>query len=134
MRYVKSLFFNFLTVFFANHILPGIDVVDMTKLPHVGGDLFFSFGLGLLNSLIFPVFRLLKRDASWIRIAATALILNFAAYALLKLFPFIGIHVETVEGYILSALVVSIGSFLTNFQEMKRHHHHHKPAEPSEHA
>lgn len=134
MRYVKSLFFNFLTVFFANHILPGVDVVDTTKLPHIGGDLLFSFGLGLLNSLIFPVFRLLKRDASWLRIAATALILNFAVYALLKLLPFIGIQVETVEGYILASLVVSIGSFLTNFQEMKHHHHHHKPAEPSEHA
>lgn len=129
MTYLKSLFFNFLTVFFANHILPGVDVVNQTKLPHLGGDLPFAVILGLLNSLIVPVLKLIHREGSALRIGMIALILNFAAYGVLKLFPFIGIHVMTVEGYILASLVVACGSFLTNFLEMKHtsHHHSHEP-------
>ena len=38
VQYLKSLFFNFLTVFFANHIFSGIEVTSQTKLPHIGGD------------------------------------------------------------------------------------------------
>src|SRR3989344_5894713 len=100
MYYIKSLFFNFLVVFFADHILPGIEVVDQTKLPHFGGDLLFSVALGFLNSLIFPFLKLVDRNLTALRIAMIALVLNFAAYALLKLLP-VGIQVITVEGYIL---------------------------------
>lgn len=121
MSYIKSLFFNFLVVFFANHVLPGIDVVNVTKLPHFGGDLIFAIALGFLNSLIFPILKLIDRHLTTMRIAMIALVLNFAAYAILKLLP-IGIHLETVEGYILGAIVVSVGSFLTNFLEMRHYH------------
>ncbi len=127
MRYLKSLFFNCLIVFFANHILPGIEVVNQTKLPHLGGDLPFAVVLGLLNSAIHPVMRLINRDISAVRIAIVALILNFAVYAVLKFTSFVGIQVVTVEGYILASLVVTIGSFWTNFVEMK-HIQHHKAA------
>lgn len=123
MYYLKSLFFNFLAVFFANHILPGLDVTDHTKLPHVGGDLGFAIALGLLNSLIHPVLKLIHKDGSGVRIAMIALIVNFASYAVLKLMP-IGIHVLSVEGYLLAVLFVSVGSFITNFLEMKRIKHH----------
>ncbi len=117
MRYLKSLFFNFLIVFFANHVLPGIEVTDMTKLPHLGGDLLFSIALGLLNSLIYPILKLMGRPAMT-RIALVALALNFITYAILKLLP-VGIKVVSVEGYLLAAAVVSIGSFLLNYFEMK---------------
>ncbi len=120
MTYLKSLFFNFLIVFFANHILPGVEVTDQTKLPHLGGDLLFSIGLGLLNSLIFPILKLIDRHLTPVRIAMISLVLNFAAYALLKLLPF-GIVLATVEGYILASVVVALGSFLTNFFELKDH-------------
>jgi uncharacterized membrane protein YvlD (DUF360 family) len=120
MNYIKSLFFNFLTVFFADHILPGIEVMDQTKLPHIGGDLLFSIALGFLNSLIFPLLKLIDRHLTATRVAMIALVLNFAAYALLKLLP-VGIQVSTVEGYIVAAIVVSCGSFLTNYMEMKHH-------------
>lgn len=116
MHYLKSLFFNFLVVFFANHILPGIEVLNQTKLPHVGGDLIFAFVLGAINSLIFPILKLTGK-ATTMKIAGIALAINFVAYALLKLLP-IGIH-ETIEGYCFAALLVSIGSFLTNYCAMK---------------
>ena len=52
MTYLKSLFFNFLVVFFANHVLPGIEVVKPTKLPHIGGDLTFAIALGCNVALL----------------------------------------------------------------------------------
>jgi len=126
MYYLKSLVINFLVVFFADHILPGIDVTNQTKLPHIGGDLIFAAVLGLLNSLIYPILKMANREASAPKIALSALILNFAAYAIIKLIP-IGIHVMSVEGYILASAVVMIGSLLTNFFEMKRHQSHIPP-------
>lgn len=118
MYYLKILFFNFLIVFFANHILPGVEVTSQTKLPHIGGDLIFAAVLGALNSLIFPILKLVRQEANGLRIAIAALILNFAVYALVKLLP-IGINVMSVEGYLLVSCVVAVGSFLTNFLEMK---------------
>lgn len=126
--YLKSLFFNFLAIFFANHIFSGIDVVNQTKLPHMGGDLIFAAVLGFLNSLIFPLLRLLGQ-LSGVRMALIAIILNFAAYALLTLMS-LGIEVSTVEGYVIGSSVVALGSFLTNYLEMKHFVHQHKGGEP----
>jgi uncharacterized membrane protein YvlD (DUF360 family) len=118
MYYLKVLFFNFLIVFFANHILPGVDVTSQTKLPHIGGDLIFAATLGALNSVIFPILKLARQESTALKIALAALILNFAVYAMAKLLP-VGIDVTTVEGYVLVSVVVAAGSFLTNFLEMK---------------
>ena len=119
MHYLKSLFANFLTVFFSDHILSGIEVTNHTKLPHIGGDLILALALGLLNSLICPLLQLSRTEVSALKIALVALILNFAAYGLVKLLP-IGVNVTSVEGYISASAIVAIGSFLTNFFEMKR--------------
>jgi hypothetical protein len=136
MKYLKSLFFNFLIVFFANHLLPGINVIVQTKLPHLGGDLLFAIGLGVLNSLIYPGLKVLhKKSSMFVQIALISIILNFGAYALLKLLPF-GIHISSVEGYLLPAIVVAVVSFLTNYFEMKATHHPHSSKsghEPPEH-
>ncbi len=121
MNYLKSLVINFLVVFFADHILPDIEVTDQTRLPHLGGDLIFSAVLGLLNSLIFPILRMVNSKVSTLKIALIALILNFGAYAVIKLIP-VGIQVKSIEGYALAAVIVALGSFLTNFFEMRRHH------------
>jgi hypothetical protein len=118
MKYLKTVFSNFLIVFFANHILPGIEVVDQSKLPHVGGDLSFALGLGFLNTLIYPILRWTGRARCLPHIALAALGLNFLSYAILKVLP-IGIHVMSLKGYFVAALGVSIGSFITNFLQMK---------------
>lgn len=132
MNYLKSLFFNFLIVFFADHLLPGIDVMVQTKLPHIGGDLLFAIALGVLNSLIYPALKVLNKKSSMlIQIALISIILNFAAYAFLKLLP-LGIHISSMEGYFIPAVVVAIVSFLTNYFEMKSQHPHHH-ASKSEH-
>jgi uncharacterized membrane protein YvlD (DUF360 family) len=130
MNYLKNLAINFLVVFFSNHLLPGIEMTHQAKLPHVGGDLIFAFVLGLLNSLIYTALRIIHGSASGLKIAIVCLILNFAAYAIVKLIP-IGIQVQTVEGYVLAAAIVSIGSFLANFFEMKHRNSHHTTDIPS---
>lgn len=123
MNYLKSLVINFLVVFFSDHILPGIQVMDQTKLPHLGGDFILAIALGLLNSLIYPVLKLIRNEPSALKIALVAFILNFTAYGLVKVIP-IGISVNTVEGYILVSAIVTIGGFLTNYFEMKRYTSH----------
>lgn len=128
MSYLKSLFFNFLIVFFANHVLPGITVIDQTKLPHLGGDLLFAIILGFLNSLIYPILRLVRKQQTVLQIAMFAIVLNFASYACVK-FLFSGIHVASVEGYFFASLFVTLGSFLTNYFEMR--HFRQKPPKSS---
>lgn len=120
MVYLKSLVINFLIVFFANHILPGINVVNQTKLPHIGGDLIFAVALGLLNMLIFPILKLVLKEVNWIKIAIVAVLLNFVVYAVVKIVPPLGIKITSVEGYVIASLVVAVGSFFTNFYEMQR--------------
>ncbi len=113
MNYLKGLVINFLVVFFAVHVLPGIDVMELTRLPQVGGDLKLAIGLGFLNSLIYLVLKLIG-GISPFKIALLAFILNFAVFAIIKWVP-IGIGIVSVEGYIFAALGVSVGSFFVNF-------------------
>lgn len=117
MVYLKSLLFNFLIVFFVNHLIPGIEATSR-KLPHIGGDLIFAIALGILNSLIYPTLKLFKQEPTGLRIALICLILNFAAYAVVKITP-AGVEVSSVEGYVLAGAIVSISSFLINFFEAK---------------
>jgi uncharacterized membrane protein YvlD (DUF360 family) len=117
--------FNFFIVFFANHILPGIDVVNQTKLPHIGGDLMFAIALGFINSLIYPLLKVFHQ-ATVLKIAGLSLVVNFISYAILKLLP-IGIHVTSFIGYLSAALLVSFGSFILNVLEMKYKKHRSEP-------
>jgi uncharacterized membrane protein YvlD (DUF360 family) len=119
--YLKSLFLNFLVVFFANHLLPGIMVAAEKKLPHIGGDLLFATALGILNSLIYPFLRLLNRNSSqFIQLALFTIVVNFVAYALLFIVP-LDLKISSMEGYFLPAGVVTIASFIINFFAMKSH-------------
>lgn len=118
MTYLKSLFFNFLVTFFANHILPGIEVMKPTKLPHIGADLAFAIALGLLNSLIYPVLKLINRRATLGRISLIAFVLTFLSYGILKFAP-IGITIMSLEGYLIASAIVTLGSILTNYLEMR---------------
>jgi hypothetical protein len=119
MVYLKALLTNILAVFFAHYLLPFIHTMDQTKLPHVGGDLFFAAGLGLLNSLVYLVLKALGRGVSAVKIAVVVLVLNFASYGIVRFLP-LRIQIESIEGYLVPAFVVSVAAFLTNFFEMRR--------------
>lgn len=126
MAYLKCLFFNFLIVFFVNHVVPGIEPGEH-KLPQVGPDLIFAFVLGLLNSLIYPVLKAIPPGVTISRIILVAIVINFVAYALMKFAP-LGIDVTSMEGFLIAASVVSLGGILTNYLEFK--HVQHKTPKP----
>jgi hypothetical protein len=118
MKYLKSLFYHFLIVFFANYTMPGIEVIRQTKLPHIGADIFFALVLGFLNSLIFPVLKVVDEKINVSRIAIVCISLSFVSYAILKFAP-LGVEVKSVEGYLFAAFTVALGSFLMNYFEMR---------------
>ena len=128
MNYFKSVCFNFLTVFFANYVLPGIEVVHQTKLPHIGGDFLFAAAIGILNSLIYPVLKVVNRPISIGQIALTACCIAFGSYTILKFAP-LGIEIRSIEGFLLAAIAAGLGGFLTSFLEMRRSMKYPKPPE-----
>jgi hypothetical protein len=130
MNYLKSLFFNFLTVFFANYALPGIEIVHQTKLPYIGGDFLFAIGVGILNSLIFPVLKLLERPTNIKQISLSACGIAFGSYTILKFAP-IGIEITSIPGFFLASTAVGLGGFLTSFFEMRRSMKYSRPPELS---
>lgn len=139
MSYIKTLLFLCLVIFFANYLLPGVDVVNQTKLPHIGGDLILAVGLGILNFCILPLVRFGKKPFGLFRVAVTTLVLNFGVYAVLRLLP-LGVFTTSVEGYLLVAAVVSIGCGIIIYIQGKRGakkdhsavHHHHSESEEEE--
>lgn len=119
MKYVKGWFVNFLIIFFANHILPGIVVKGPAKLPHIGGEIPFAIVLAILNSLVYPIMHMVDKSMALAKLILAVVIINFSAYALLKFIP-IDLHVETIEGYLLASVTVTAGSILAHLREMKK--------------
>jgi uncharacterized membrane protein YvlD (DUF360 family) len=119
--FLKSFFINFLAIFFANYVLPGIDVVRPTKLPHISGDLYFALGLGFLNSLVYPILKVIQQQVNLGKIAIGVVVITFASYAIMK-FASLGVEVTSIEGYLLASGVVSVVGILMNYLEMKHSH------------
>jgi uncharacterized membrane protein YvlD (DUF360 family) len=119
MTYFKSLFFNFLAIFFANHMIPGIDVLHPTKFPHIQGDLIFAFALGFLLSLIYPLMRLFRIPLDGMKIGLVSFCMSFLSYAVINFLP-VEIHVTSFSGFFWGALLVFCSSFLTNYLEINR--------------
>jgi len=119
MTWFKSLFLNFLTVFFVDHIIPGIEITYYTKLPHIGGEIIWAAALGLVNSLIFPVLRFLHPKPSHFKIGLISFIISFGAYSIVNLIPAVGIKVTRAEAFAYSGLIVWAVSYLTNHLEFK---------------
>jgi uncharacterized membrane protein YvlD (DUF360 family) len=116
--YLKSFFYNFLTVFFANYLFPGINIADPSKLPHIGSDLIFSGVVGAANVLIIPMLRLSGQPVTVGRLAAVTCGVNWVAYIVCKFASF-GIDILDAEGFFLASTSVIICGFLTGFFEMK---------------
>jgi uncharacterized membrane protein YvlD (DUF360 family) len=119
MSYLKSLGVNFLTVYFTNHLMPGIDVPYYAKLPHIEGGLIFAAAVGAVNALVYPMMRLLKAPISIFKIALTCFIISFAAYSIVNLLP-LEVRVTSVKGYFFSGIIVWIAAFITNFLAFKK--------------
>jgi hypothetical protein len=88
-------------------------------LPHIHGDFWFAIGVGLLNSLIFPVMKILDQPATMSRIAIAALGISFVSYTIMKFAP-LGVEIKNIQGYFIAMAVVAVGGFAMSFYEMKR--------------
>lgn len=132
MTYFKSLFINFLTVFFVNHVMPHVTISYHTKLPHIGGELIFAICVGFLNSLVFPFLRMFSSTPSYFKIGIFTFIVSFGSYALVNFIP-ADIKLHTIGAYIWSSLVVWFFAYLTNHMEFRRYvHKKRKEQEPKD--
>lgn len=122
MTYFKSLFINFLTVFFVNHVMPGVTIDYHTKLPDVGGELIFAIAVGFLNSLVFPVLRIVSNKPSYFKIGISTFVITFVSYAVVNLlFPAAAIRLHTFGAYLWCSLVVWFFAYITNHMELRRY-------------
>jgi hypothetical protein len=124
MRFIKSLFFIFLFIFFVNYMFPGTEVTNRTKLPHLGADFPFAFILGFFNTLIYPTVQRFRRKSPVFQVFAMAIILNFAVYGSLH-FLNLGITVASIRCYALVATVITVASIIANLLEMRGKHLYH---------
>ena len=122
MTYLRSLFLNFLIVFFVNRVLPGIEISSYEQAPNIGADLLFSAIVGFLNATIFPTLVLFEAHLTSLKIGVLALIISYGAYILAGIFQW-GMHL-TAGGVFFGGLIVWIVSFFANYLEMK---HVYKP-------
>ena len=120
MTYFKSLLINFLTVFFVDHIVPGVEINYYSKLPDIGGDLIFSFALGLINSLIFPIIMLFRIKPTHFKMGIISFFVSFGAYSIVNILP-VGVHISTAGAFIWSGAIVWAISYFTNHLEARKH-------------
>ena len=118
MTYFKSLLFNFLAVFFVNHVIPGVEIGYYSKLPEVKGDFIFAFAVGFLASLVFPVLKVLPIKPSHFKIGLITFFISFGAYSIVNILP-LDIRIVHRGAYIWSGLIVWFCSYLTNHLEYK---------------
>ena len=133
MSYIRTLLSLCMVIFFANYLLPGVDVINQTKLPHIGGDLILALGLGILNFCILPLVRFGRKPFGLFRTAIATLILNFGVYAVLKLLP-LGVFTTSVDGYLLVASAVSVGCCIIIYTQGKRGTRKEHPIAHHEHS
>jgi uncharacterized membrane protein YvlD (DUF360 family) len=118
MSYFKSLLFNFLAVFFVNHVIPGIEIGYYSKLPEVKGDFIFSIAVGFLMSLVFPVLKALPIKPSHFKIGLITFFISFVAYSIVNVLP-LDIQIVHKGAYIWCSLIVWFCGYLTNHLEYR---------------
>ncbi len=118
MNYIRSLFLNFLAVFFVDRIIPGIEIEYFEQIPNIGADILFSIVVGFLNASIFPFFSLFEMKASKVKLALITLVVSYGAYAIITLIPF-GIRAVNFTGFFLGGTLVWAMAFFSNYLEWR---------------
>lgn len=118
MTYLRSLFFNFLAVFFIDNVNPYITIEGFEHVPNIGADILFSAVVGFLNSLIFPIMVLFEVKINFLRIAIVAILISFLSFGIIGVFDF-GIRATSLFGVVSSALFVSFVATFSNYLEYR---------------
>lgn len=114
MVYLRSFMYCFFIVFFVNYLIPGVDVVSLTKLPYFKTDVIFPLSLAFLNFGIPTAFRLFGKPLGRIKLGMILFLVNIAAYTLLKVSS-LGVYITTIEGYFISIALVTVGCLVVDF-------------------
>ncbi len=118
MNYVRSLFLNFLIVFFIDRVSPGIEITDFEAVPNIGADILFALVVGFLNSSIFFFLAILELSVTNLKLAMISFIISFGAFSIIAIVPF-GVRVVDIWGVIIGGTLVWAVAFLTNHLEWK---------------
>jgi uncharacterized membrane protein YvlD (DUF360 family) len=116
MNYIRSLFLNFLVVFFIDRAAPGVEITYFEQVPNIGADILFSLIVGFLNASVFPFLTILELKISKQRLALYTLIISYGAFGAIAVIPF-GVRVVSFLGFIFGGTVVWAVSYFTNFLE-----------------
>ncbi len=118
MNYIRSLFLNFLVVFFIDRVAPGIEIAQFEQVPNVLADLFFSLIVGFLNASIFPFYAIMEIPFSIQKLAIISFVISFGAFTVIAVVPF-GVHVVAFSGVVVGGLVVWATSCVCNYLEWR---------------
>src|SRR3989344_3890411 len=104
MTYLRSLFLNFLIVFFVNRIVPGIEISYYEEVPNIGADILFSIILGFLNASVFPLLFILEVPTTPFKLAVITFAITVVCFSAISIFPF-GVQVIRPAGFIIGGLI-----------------------------
>lgn len=116
MTYLRSLFLNFLVVFFVDRVVPGLQINSFEGVPDIGADILFSVIVGFLNASIFPFLALMEAEATHFKLAIISGIISFGAFGIIAIVPF-GIQVQSFLGFFLGGSIVWLVAYISNYLE-----------------
>ncbi len=120
MNYLRSLFLNFLVVFFVDRVSPGVEIIYFEQIPDIGADILFSVLVGFLNASIFPFLMILELNPGKMKIALMTFCISYGAFIVISMIPF-GIQVTSSIGVIIGGTLVWVVAFFTNYMELKHY-------------
>lgn len=120
MNYLRSLFLNFLIVFFVDRVAPGIEISTFEQVPNIGADLLFSLIIGFLNASVFFFYTLLETPPTRLKLAVTSFVISFGGFLAIAIVPF-GVRVVNPMGVIIGGGIVWAVAYFTNYLEAKHY-------------
>ncbi len=120
MNYLRSLFLNFLVVFFVDRVIPGIEVMNYENVPNIGADILFSLVLGFLNASVFFFLALMEFQITDLKLGLCNFVITFGAFVTISLVPF-GVQALTAAGVFFGSVVVWVVAFITNHLEWRHY-------------
>lgn len=118
MNYIRSLFLNFLVVFFVDRVIPGIEISSFEQVPNIGADILFAAIVGFLNASIFPFHAIMEIPFSKSRLALFSGIISFGGFIVVAMVPF-GISVNSFSGAFVGGCIVWVTSYFCNYLEWR---------------
>lgn len=118
MNYLRSLFLNFLVVFFVDRVAPGVEVIAYEQVPNIGADLLFAAVVGFLNASIFFFLALLEIPITRLKLALFTAAISFLPFVIIAVIPF-GVRVVNGWGVVVGGGIVWCAAYITNYLEWR---------------